>query len=170
MDDGIRRHATVTSTQDVLRDLARGGAPGGTAVVADAQSAGRGSNGRTWESPAGMGLYASVLVRPAPAAPDRLAALPLRVGAAVADALAGAVRVKWPNDLVAPDGRKVGGVLVEAEASGGAVAFVLVGVGLNVRSALLPASLRGSAAALDELVDEVPRDLAERVVAAVRTA
>jgi len=124
--------ARATSTLDVLHELAHGGAPAGSAVVAEEQVGGRGSRGRRWVSPPG-GLWLSVLARPAAAGIELLG---LRAGLAVAEALdrmglAGRVRLKWPNDLVL-DERKTGGILCEARWQGTSLAWVAVGLGLNV--------------------------------------
>lgn len=115
---------TVTSTQDVLRAWAD--APARALVVAERQTQGRGRRGRRWESPAGN-LYFSLLL-----GPDVDDWLPLRAGVALAE-VAQVGWLKWPNDLVAPDGRKLGGILVER--SGGRI---LLGVGLNIDTAPLP--------------------------------
>ena len=122
----------TTSTMDVLHELAQDGAPAGSAVVADEQVGGRGSRGRGWSSPPG-GLWLSVLARPAAAG---LELLGLRAALAVAEALdrmglAGRVRLKWPNDLMLGE-RKAGGILCEARWHGSALAWVAVGLGLNV--------------------------------------
>lgn len=124
--------ARATSTMDVLHELAQGGAPAGSAVVAEEQVAGRGSRGRGWTSPPG-GLWLSVLARPAAAG---LELLSLRAGLAVAEALdgvglAGRVRLKWPNDLMLGE-HKAGGILCEARWQGTDLAWVAVGLGLNV--------------------------------------
>ena len=110
----IVRLARTASTMDALHELAQAGAPAGTAVVAEAQVAGRGSRGRGWSSPPG-GLWLSVLARPRTAG---LELLSLRAGLAVAELLdrlgVGArARLKWPNDLML-DGRKAGGILCDA--------------------------------------------------------
>jgi BirA family biotin operon repressor/biotin-[acetyl-CoA-carboxylase] ligase len=124
--------AQAGSTMDVLHELAQGGAPAGSAVVAEEQVGGRGSRGRDWASPRG-GLWLSVLARP-PAA--ELELLSLRAGLAVAEALdrvglADRVRLKWPNDLMLGE-RKAGGILCEARWQGTAPAWVAIGLGLNV--------------------------------------
>lgn len=131
----VHRLEHVGSTQDEAHRLAAAGAPAGTAIVAERQSAGRGSRGRVWESPAG-GLWMSVISRPAAAAGAEL--LSLRTGLAAAAALDGIgglppVELKWPNDVLL-DGRKVGGILCEARWQGDALAWVAVGIGLNVRN------------------------------------
>jgi BirA family transcriptional regulator, biotin operon repressor / biotin---[acetyl-CoA-carboxylase] ligase len=130
----VRCFRRVGSTNDLARRLAIEGAPAGTVVVADEQVAGRGRAGRVWRSPAGLGLWLSLVARPA-ALPEP-AALPLLVGLEAARALDGfvsrdAVQVKWPNDLLL-HGRKIGGILCEAVWAGDAPAFVVVGIGINV--------------------------------------
>lgn len=156
------------STQDVIHQLAADGAPAGTAVMAAEQHAGRGSRGRAWHSPRG-GLWLSVLLRPA-AAVD-LEILSLRSGLAVAEVLAAIpglppVTLKWPNDLLL-DGRKVGGMLGEARWQGSTLAWVAIGVGLNVANDV-PADARWIAARLADFDAELtPRALAEPIVRAV---
>ncbi len=136
---------TVTSTQDVLRKLAEEGAPEGTVVLAERQTAGRGRRGRTWVSPGG-GLYFSLLLRPRLPL-DRLPLMPLAAGLAMARA-AGAGGLKWPNDLVLWRGewKKLGGVLLEAEILAEEVTYALLGVGINVAEAGLPPEAAGLAA------------------------
>jgi BirA family biotin operon repressor/biotin-[acetyl-CoA-carboxylase] ligase len=137
-DPLLVRLAATPSTMDVLHTLAESGAAAGTAVVADAQTAGRGSRGRAWSSPPG-GLWLSVLARPKAAT---LELLSLRVGLAVAEALEATgfprrLALKWPNDLMLDD-RKVGGILCEARWVGASPAWVVVGLGLNVANAIPP--------------------------------
>jgi BirA family biotin operon repressor/biotin-[acetyl-CoA-carboxylase] ligase len=145
----------VGSTLDELHARAADGATDGTWVVAAEQRAGRGSRGRAWHSPRG-GLWLSVLRRSAE--PTRgLELVSLRAGLAVAEVLDGLpsvrpVLLKWPNDLVVRN-RKVGGLLVEARWHGPTLAWVVVGLGLNVRNAI-PEALRGRAAALGEFCGE----------------
>jgi len=121
------------STNADLAEAARAGAPEGTVLVTEYQSAGRGRQGRTWSAPPRSGLMFSVLLRPrVPVA--RLGWLPLLVGVAGATAVRRIaevdVRLKWPNDLLAGE-RKLAGVLAERVESGGDGA-VVVGMGLNV--------------------------------------
>ena len=127
---------SVTSTNDVLRQLAQSGAPDGTAVVAGAQTAGRGRMGRTFQSPAGLGLYLSVLYRPEIQS-EKLLPLTAWGAAAVCRALeeliGTAPQIKWPNDLVM-GGRKIGGILTEsALCADGTTEYVILGAGINVR-------------------------------------
>ncbi len=152
---GRRIHylGTVDSTNSVLRSLAQSGEPPGTVVVADEQTEGRGRAGRGWFSPAGLGLWLSVLFRPRSSARE-LAPLSMVVAASVAEAVASAsevdVGVKWPNDIVA-DGRKLGGILLESlQGASGTVEHVVVGIGLNVdlERADLPDDLAETAVSL----------------------
>jgi len=138
----IRRFPSIDSTNRYLLDEARAGAPAGIVAVADHQTAGRGRLGRRWLAPPGANLLLSVLLRPPLDPADRhLAAAAVALAAIDAvntllptpdhDRLVG---IKWPNDLVAADGRKVAGVLAEGDLSGGpsgSPAPVVVGIGIN---------------------------------------
>ncbi len=127
---------TTTSTQDELRAWAEAGAPEGAVVLAEQQTGGRGRRGRPWMSPPGAGLYFSVLLRPRLPLTELLR-LSLAAGVALAET-AEVGGLKWPNDLLAPDGRKLAGVLMEAELHGEEVRYLLLGIGLNVHQAPLP--------------------------------
>jgi BirA family biotin operon repressor/biotin-[acetyl-CoA-carboxylase] ligase len=120
----------VGSTQDILRAWAEAGAPEGALVLAEVQERGRGRRGRPWESRPGESLTFSLLLRPALPL-SALSLLPLLSGLALWEAV-GLGGLKWPNDLLAPDGRKLAGVLLEAKAEGEEVAYALLGVGVNV--------------------------------------
>jgi BirA family biotin operon repressor/biotin-[acetyl-CoA-carboxylase] ligase len=106
-------------------------------VVARAQTAGRGRAGRAWSSPAGDGMYLSCYCR-LDWPPERAALLTLAAGLAVRGAVSMLVPVtpllKWPNDLIAPDGsgRKLGGILTETRVDGPVIADAVIGVGLNL--------------------------------------
>jgi BirA family biotin operon repressor/biotin-[acetyl-CoA-carboxylase] ligase len=130
----------TTSTNDRARELAAAGAPHGALVTAGRQSAGRGRQGRTWSAPAGSALLLSLVLRELPAL------LPLLAGLAVAEVSGPAARVKWPNDVVV-EGRKVGGILVEARPQEG---WAVLGIGLNValRVEDLPPELHATAGTL----------------------
>ncbi|HJQ21618.1 MAG TPA: biotin--[acetyl-CoA-carboxylase] ligase [Gemmatimonadaceae bacterium] len=123
----------TTSTLDVAHVLAAAGAPSGTVVVAESQSAGRGRLGREWVSAPGAGVWCTLIERPAD--PSALDVLSLRVGmrvAAALDALARErVRLKWPNDLMLRAG-KLGGILIETRFAGDALTWVAIGIGVNV--------------------------------------
>ena len=132
----VESHAEVGSTNDLLRERANAGEPEGLVVRADVQTRGRGRFGRDWSSPRGN-LYASILLRPACTLAEA-ATLSLVVSLAVAEALDPVVgepsrlRLKWPNDVLL-DGRKLAGILLEGADDGrGAVAWIVVGCGLNL--------------------------------------
>ena len=102
------------STNTDAMAAARSGAPHGSVYFADEQLAGRGRGNHAWHSPAGEGLYVSILLRPQMPA-ERHALLPLAAGLAAADAIQAAagiaVDLRWPNDLLIGP-RKTGGILV----------------------------------------------------------
>ncbi|HEX6040222.1 biotin--[acetyl-CoA-carboxylase] ligase [Longimicrobium sp.] len=131
---GVHLYARIGSTNDAARALADAGAPHGTLVLAEEQTAGRGRGGRAWSSPAGLGAWMSMVTRPSTLAAPGL--LPILVGLAAADAIDPFIRpvvtqVKWPNDLHLA-GRKIAGILCEGSWDGGQPGAVIVGIGLNV--------------------------------------
>jgi BirA family transcriptional regulator, biotin operon repressor / biotin---[acetyl-CoA-carboxylase] ligase len=153
----------VTSTNDVARTLAEEGAPHGTAVLADRQTAGRGRQGRSWHSPPGVGIWLSLVLRPAHLCAELLS---LRVGLAAARALTpfaspAELTLKWPNDLLV-GGRKLGGVLCEAAWEGQNARFVIAGVGVNALQEAddFPEEIRGVATSLAEVAGAAPERLA----------
>ena len=157
----IRRLAEVDSTNRYALDAARAGEPAGLVVVADHQSAGRGRLGRTWEAPAGASLLTSVLLRPTIRL-DALHLLTMAAGLAMADAVAAmagfAPTLKWPNDLLA-GGRKLAGMLTEAEITDGVVTAVVVGIGVNVQWTDFPPEIAETATACNLVVGhDVSRD------------
>ncbi|HMU41200.1 MAG TPA: biotin--[acetyl-CoA-carboxylase] ligase [Pseudomonadota bacterium] len=167
------------STNDEAKTLAKAFAPHGTVVTADEQTAGRGRHGRTFFSPAGHGLYLSVILRPAlPVC--RLPLLTLVAGLSVLRTMCtvllehGGARfppvLKWPNDVVVatPQGlRKLAGILTEASFSNGVCEFVIVGIGANLTEQSFPPGVPG--ASLGELChgtafSETPQTFANRLV------
>ena len=124
----------VGSTNDVCRALAAEGAPHGTTIIAERQTAGRGRRGRTFFSPQDTGLYMSVLLRPSLAAADLPLLTPV-TAVGVAEALEGIigkrVGIKWVNDLYV-GGKKVCGILTEGALTGGRAAYACVGIGINL--------------------------------------
>ncbi len=162
----IIHHPQVGSTNDVAKRLAREGAPEGTAVWADVQTAGRGRLGRRWNAPPGSGLLCSLLFRP-PWPPERAHWLTTACALAAADAVrrvAGLeTLLKWPNDLVVERGGrwlKLAGVLTETGLSGARLDYVVVGIGLNVsvRPAELPLLAPNATSILAETGRTVPRE------------
>jgi BirA family biotin operon repressor/biotin-[acetyl-CoA-carboxylase] ligase len=163
--DIVHRLKSVASTNDAARDLALAGAAHGTAVVAEEQIRGRGTRGKAWHSPRGLGLYVSFILRGPEGGPvPSLHLLPLAAGLAASDAVLAAagvaVRLKWPNDLV-HDGRKLGGILSEAISGGTAGDFAVVGIGINVGHGPgdFPAPLRAASTSL-RLIGSRPATIA----------
>src|SRR3979411_2270895 len=112
----VLRYDSVSSTNDVARELAASGAPEGLCVIAREQTAGRGRQGRLWASPPGEGLYLSLVLRPQiKAADSAIVTLAAAVGVAETFKLDFEVPadIKWPNDVLV-SGRKICGILVEA--------------------------------------------------------
>jgi BirA family biotin operon repressor/biotin-[acetyl-CoA-carboxylase] ligase len=146
----IHSFETCPSTNDVARKLAEEGAEEGTVVTAGEQTRGRGTKGRSWHSPKGKGLYASVILRPKEA---DILLLPLLAGVACTEAIrrgTGArVGLKWPNDVVWK-GEKLGGILCETGVKGGAIVYAVVGLGLNIsqRKKDFPEEFRRTATSL----------------------
>jgi BirA family transcriptional regulator, biotin operon repressor / biotin---[acetyl-CoA-carboxylase] ligase len=141
--------AETASTNDVARAWALRGAPDGAVVTARHQTRGRGRRERTWDSPAGTGLYLSVILRPDWPAIDA-PKLAILAGMAAFTALQGSglpnLTVKWPNDILA-SGRKICGVLVEPRIGAGRIEFAVLGMGINVmqQSSDFPAALQATA-------------------------
>ena len=124
---------SLGSTLDVAHRLGEAGAPHGTTIIADQQTAGRGRGGKSWVSPPRSGLWMTILSRPVGAVVPQV--LTVRLGLAAARALdqlaSSPIRIKWPNDLFLGD-RKLAGVLVEARWRGTRAEWVAVGLGVNV--------------------------------------
>jgi BirA family biotin operon repressor/biotin-[acetyl-CoA-carboxylase] ligase len=139
----------VDSTNAILAEAADDGAPHGSVVIAEVQTAGRGRQGRAWTAPPRSGLFLSILARPT--APQAAWGwLPLLAGLAAGTALSRIggleVKLKWPNDLIVPSetatdygtGRKLGGILCE-RVSGAPAVVVGIGVNVTLREDELPA-------------------------------
>ena len=136
-------HRLTDSTNERAKQLAGGGAPHGTLVTADEQSAGRGRQGRVWTAPPRSAVLMSVLLRELD---ERHALLPLAAAVAVCEALPVPATIKWPNDVWV-DRRKVAGILVEGRPQQG---WAVLGIGLNVLVERddLPPELRDAATSL----------------------
>jgi len=160
---------STTSTLDVAHRIAARGAPAGTLVIANEQTAGRGRGGKSWQSSPGDGLWLTLVERPADA--SGLGVLSLRVGLAAAEALdrfaSEPIRLKWPNDLYV-DEKKLGGILVEARWREQAVEYVAIGLGVNVQPPRNVESAAGLEPGTDRL--EVLADLVPAVLAASRAS
>lgn len=145
---------TLTSTNLVLKDMARQGAPHGSLCLCECQTAGRGRLDRQWSSPEGQGVWLSVLLRPAlkpEDAPLITFACALAMTKAVRQVTGLDARIKWPNDLVL-NGRKLCGILLEMgfDAQG---MYVVAGTGLNIRKDAYPPELADRATSIEECAD-----------------
>ena len=128
----------VDSTQPLMHLAAQQGAEEGLVLLADAQTAGKGRLGRTWQASPGSSLLLSMLFRPALSAsqgPRLTMCVGLGAAAAVEEITGLPVQLKWPNDLLL-HGKKLAGVLTETQLEGDRLAFAVVGLGLNVNLAL----------------------------------
>jgi BirA family biotin operon repressor/biotin-[acetyl-CoA-carboxylase] ligase len=157
----IQYFTEVTSTNDIAARLAERGASEGTAVLASAQTAGRGRMGRSWHSPPGAGLYVSLVFRD----PRVAGMLTLAGGVAVAQGIRAAtalpVEIKWPNDVVLRDSSrrrrlKLAGVLAEASTGAEGLQHVILGIGINVRCAALPPELDVIATSIERELGRPP--------------
>jgi BirA family biotin operon repressor/biotin-[acetyl-CoA-carboxylase] ligase len=156
------------STNERARALANGGAPNGTLVTAEEQTAGRGRHGRRWSAPPGSALLMSLLIRWAPGG-EAPALLPLSAAVAACETVGDGALLKWPNDIVlARDGglAKLGGILIEGRPQEG---WALLGIGLNVavEVAELPSELHQRAATMGLSREQIEPTL-QRLVAALR--
>jgi len=153
----VRR--SVPSTMDIAHELAGAGAAAGTLVLADEQTAGRGRGGARWHSPAGSGIWMTLIERPNDT--RALEVLSIRLGLKAAPVLErhadAPIRLKWPNDVLAGTG-KLGGILVESRWRESFVDWAAIGIGVNVERP--PggegASLRSGTRRLDVLAELVP--------------
>src|SRR5688500_11256984 len=157
----------ITSTNDVAARLVDDGAEEGCLVLADAQSLGRGRLGRSWVSPAGAGIYATLILRPSAALASLLT---ITAGVAIAEGIQSATglspRLKWPNDVIVEEsigpaaGRKLAGILAEGGTSAAGSSWVVLGFGINVRPAAYPPEVAARATSLEtELGRSVDRGL-----------
>lgn len=146
------------STMPLARREADEGAPHGTIVLAEAQTAGRGRRGRTFHSPAGENLYFTLVLR---LSPGQHRTLPVALPLAVAEAVAAEgidARIKWPNDIWVGE-RKLCGMLIDAEAGpGGLLAFPGIGINVNGDPALIPELAAIATSARRELGRPVARE------------
>ena len=150
MGRAFHHFSSCDSTQVETIRLAVSGAPEGTVVVADFQSAGRGRLGRSWWGEHGSSLLVSLLLRPAiPVA--RLPHFPLLAAVAGREALKNVTNlpifIKWPNDLLLHQ-KKVAGILAEAGSADGRILHVVIGIGINVGQQSFPPGLGERATSL----------------------
>jgi BirA family biotin operon repressor/biotin-[acetyl-CoA-carboxylase] ligase len=130
----LRLLGSVPSTQDELRLLAEQGAPEGTLVIAEQQTSGRGRMGRSWISPAGKGIWMSLLLRPPvplPLTPQLTLLAAVALSRAISRIVPLEIGIKWPNDLLV-NGKKISGILLESAAEDERLRYVVVGLGISV--------------------------------------
>jgi BirA family biotin operon repressor/biotin-[acetyl-CoA-carboxylase] ligase len=146
----VHHFENLVSTNNYAKELAAQEAPEGTVVIAETQTGGRGRLGREWNSPPGVGLYISVVLRPL-LPPMELPQITLTAAVAVVRAIrrvTGVVPgIKWPNDLLL-GGKKLGGILTEMETESDRIRHVVIGLGLNVNNSDFPPELAGTATSL----------------------
>lgn len=153
----IHRFKTIDSTNTYAKALADRGAPHGTVVVAEEQSAGRGRLGRSFHSPAGAGLYLSMILRPNCLATE-LMHLTCAAAVAACDAVEAVTGlrpgIKWTNDLVF-ENRKLGGILTELGFDGEKAAYAVIGIGINCNHSLedFPSELQDVATSLSIILE-----------------
>lgn len=147
----IYYYQEIDSTNTQAKRKAEEGAPHGTLVVADTQSAGRGRRGRGWESAAGDGIFFTVLLKP-DIFPENAPMLTLVMAIAVAKAIRSAAglkaMIKWPNDIVV-NGKKTTGILTEMSAQIDYVNHIVIGTGINIHQNSFPKELEEKATSLD---------------------
>lgn len=158
--DTIQHFDCIDSTNTYLQQQAASGAPEGTVIFADRQTAGKGRLGRSFHSPAGSGIYMSVLLRPN-CKPEQLMHLTCAVAVAVCRAIEITTgfrpQIKWVNDIVW-QGKKLGGILTAlCVGAAGTVDWAIVGIGINCAATAFPKELEGIATSLAS-VTEVPVD------------
>jgi len=149
----IHHFMQVDSTNNRLKLLAEEGAPEGTVVIAEEQTAGKGRLGRSWLSPGGKGIWLSFLLRP-PKPLEEISVFTLLTAVAVANALKKKLpdieaEIKWPNDILIQD-RKVCGILTELKAEADRLHYLVTGLGLNFNFTRsdFPPELKNSATSL----------------------
>ena len=150
MGQSIYFYEETATTNNRARELALEGAPEGTLVVAEKQTAGRGRRGKVWESPLGTGIWMSLVLRPQ-IMPAEASVLTLLCGLATAEAIKAetglSAGIKWPNDILI-NGKKAVGILTEMDCEMSEVHFVIPGIGINVNTASFPPEIADIATSL----------------------
>lgn len=150
MGQTIYFYEETDTTNNRARELALEGAPEGTLVVAEKQTAGRGRRGKVWESPLGTGIWMSLVLRPQ-IMPTEASVLTLLCGLATAEAIEAetglSAGIKWPNDILI-NGKKAVGILTEMDCEMSEVHFVIPGIGINVNTASFPPEIAEIATSL----------------------
>src|SRR5262245_32770011 len=136
----VLRYESLPSTNDLAREMAAKGADEGLAILALAQTCGRGRLGRSWTSPHGDGLYLSLILRPK-IEPLFSTVITLAAAVAVAQTLSEdfnlPVDIKWPNDVLVR-GKKICGILLENAIEGSRLEYGVLGIGVNLMQRRFP--------------------------------
>jgi BirA family biotin operon repressor/biotin-[acetyl-CoA-carboxylase] ligase len=160
---------SISSTNDLAREMAMSGASEGLCVISREQTAGRGRQGRSWSSPPGEGLYLSLILRPRVFVADS-AMITLAAAVAVAETLRLDFQcdadIKWPNDVLVR-GRKICGILVETAIEGDLLLYAIVGVGVNIAQRVFPDQISDQATSLllETGLTILPEEFAETMLA-----
>lgn len=146
----------VDSTNNKAYEAAENKAPMGTVIAAGSQTQGRGRGGRQWQSPTGDGLWFSLILRPALSPRDAMA-LTLVTAVGICRGLdhyqgLGAA-IKWPNDIWA-DQRKLCGILSEMKAEEDKVQYVVIGIGINIRTSSIQGEIAAEAVGMEEVLSQ----------------
>jgi BirA family biotin operon repressor/biotin-[acetyl-CoA-carboxylase] ligase len=171
--DTLRLYDTLESTNTLAKELAKSGAPQGTVVIADRQTGGRGRMGRQFHSPAGQGIYLSVILRPG-CSPEKLMHLTCATAVAGCKAVEQACgvcpNIKWTNDLVYGK-KKLGGILTELVLDGnGLVDCAIIGIGINCEKPIeLPPELQNTVTSIQEISNTpcTPEKLTAKLIEAL---
>ena len=141
---------SIDSTNTKAKELAEEGHPSGTLVVADRQTAGKGRRGRSWESPTGIGIFMTLMLKPE-INPNNASMLTLVAAMATTRAIRRVTGVpaliKWPNDIVM-NGKKVCGILTEMSAQFDYINHIVIGIGINVHNEDFPEEIAKTASSL----------------------
>lgn len=141
---------SLDSTNTKAKELAEAGHPNGTLVVAEQQSGGKGRRGRGWESPAGSGIFMTLLLKPE-INPNNASMMTLVAAMAVARAVTEITeepaQIKWPNDIVM-HGKKICGILTEMSAQFDYISYIVIGIGINVHNESFPEEIAHMAGSL----------------------
>jgi len=149
----IHIYPVLESTNNTAKEMAEGGCPHGTCVIADRQTAGRGRHGRDFYSPPGSGLYFSIVLYPEQLGLDVVTSVTAAAAVIVCRAIEAVggkkAQIKWVNDVLM-DGKKVCGILVEAGPAqeNGVVQWMVVGIGVNITTRDFPQELQATAGAV----------------------
>lgn len=158
----IQYYEEVDSTNNKAKEVARLGASEGTIILADKQTLGRGRLGRHWSSPAKVGIWMSIVLRP-PLLPYQVSQLTLIAGVNMCEAIQEVTglecKIKWPNDVVV-NGKKVCGILTEMSAEMERINHIVVGIGVNVNHKSFPEELpHATSLAIEAKKDYSRRDI-----------